>query len=388
MRVIHITTVPKTLFFLCGQAAFLRDHGFEMHVVSSPGDDLDTFASQEKVVSHAIPMRRAISPLQDLITVFRLWKLFRRLKPRVVHSHTPKGGLLGMIASTLARTPVRVYHVHGLPLVTSHGLRRSLLWLTERVSCLLATRVFCVSRSVRELAISLRLVSPSHMSVLANGSINGVDAEVRFRPSRENQSSGMAVRARCGISADAPVVGFVGRIVRDKGVLELAQAWSILRERFPMAHLLMVGAEEAQDPVPPVVMRNLRADPRVHLVGHDRDTPPYFSAMDVLALPTYREGFVVTALEAAAMEVPVVGTNVPGCVDAVVEAETGTVIPARDPGALAEALARYIADPGLRRRHGTQGRARVLRDYSPELIWRALLPVYSGGPHHSVQVKA
>jgi len=376
MRLLHITTVPQSLFFLRGQPGFMRAHGLEVQAVSSPGPELEQFAREESVEVHAVEMRRAISPLRDLGAIARLVEILRRLRPDIVHAHTPKGGLLGMTAAALARVPVRIYHVHGLPMVTSRGVRRALLWSAERASCTLAHRVLCVSNSVRELAVAEGVVGAARIEVLGHGTINGIDAELRFRPDQASVAAGRAERARWGIPDSALVVGFVGRLVRDKGVAEMAEAWRKLRERFPEAHLLVVGPEESQDPLPSGVLEALRADPRVHLTGVRWDTPPLFAAMDIVVLPSYREGFGIVLLEGAAMALPVVGTNIPGCRDAVIDEMTGLLVPAQDCAALEGALARYLCDPHLRRRHGAAGRERVLREFRPQVLWEALLEVY------------
>lgn len=378
VRLVHITTVPQTLFFLRGQAAFFHSNGFEVHAISSPGEDLRRFGDEECVGVHAVPMRRVIAPLHDVVSLCRLWRRFRLLKPDIVHAHTPKAGLLAMLAAALAHVPGRIYHIHGLPLLTSRGLRRLLLGWSDRLACRLAHRVLCVSQSIRELAIAEGLVSAARIEVLGKGSINGVDAEGRFRHSPEVTTAAMQVRRKWKIPTDARVVGFVGRLVREKGVEEVAKAWTVLRQTFPDAHLVMVGGEELHDVVGPEVLRGLREDPRAHLPGHDWETPPLYATMSVLALPTYREGFVVTALEAAAMEVPVVVSNVPGCIDAVVDGETGTLVPVNDWRAVYRAVARYLRDPQLRRCHGVQARERVLRDYRPRLLWEELLLAYRG----------
>ena len=376
MRLLHVTTVPQALFFLRGQPGFMRAHGLEVHAVSSPGPELDQFARDESVEVHAVEMRRAISPVHDLGAITGLIRLLRRLKPDIVHAHTPKGGLLGMAAAALAGVPVRIYHLHCLPMVTSRGVRRALLRIADRASCLLAHRVLCVSSSIRELAIAEGLVDAGRIEVLGHGSINGVDAEGRFRPGPESAAAGRAERARWGIPEDALVIGFVGRVVRDKGIAELAGAWKGLRALFPAAHLLVVGAVESEDPLPPGVMEALQADPRVHLTGVRWDTPPLFAAMDVVVLPSYREGFGVVLLEGAAMALPVVGTDIPGGREALVDEVTGLLVPARDAPALEGALARYLRDPDLRKRHGLAGRERVMRDFRPEAPWAALLEVY------------
>jgi glycosyltransferase involved in cell wall biosynthesis len=308
--------------------------------------------------------------------VAALVRIFRDRRPTIVHAHTPKGGLLGMISAWLARVPVRVYHMRGLPLEGAAGMKRRLLWATERISCALSHQVFCVSHSLRETAIREGICPPAKMRVLAGGSGNGVDASGRFNPERVGGEGRAQTRERLGIPADATVIGFVGRVVRDKGIVEMTQAWSGLRERHPDAHLLLVGPFEPEDPVPADTERLLREDPRVHLAGMDWNTPPLYAAMDFVVLPTYREGFPNVPLEAAAMGLPVIATRVAGCVDAVEEDVTGLLVPAREGAPLAAAMQRYLDDPSLRRRHGEAGRARVRRAFRREVIWECLFGEY------------
>ncbi len=374
---VHITTVPMSLTFLRGQIGFMQARGFDVHVLSSPDKLLTTIAADERVVPHAIPMARRITPLRDLRTVARVWRLLRRLRPAIVHAHTPKGGLLGMIGAWLARTPVRVYHMRGLPFMTATGRRRRLLRTTEWISCRLAQRVICVSQSLRDVAITEGLCSPEKIVVLGGGSGNGVDAMGRFHPAKGAGPDRAAMRARLGIPATALVVGFVGRLVRDKGIVELSDAWQHVRAQVPAAHLLLVGPFEPQDPVPSATVAALHQDPRVHLAGAADDAAPAYRAMDLVVLPTYREGFPNVPLEAAAMELPVVATRIPGCVDAVQAGVTGTLVPPYDAVALADAIERYLGEPALRRDHGRAGRARVLRDFRPEAIWAALYEEYA-----------
>jgi glycosyltransferase involved in cell wall biosynthesis len=371
---VHVTTIPQTLGFLRGQVSYVQGAGFSVHAISSPGPALLDFGLGEHVTVHGVPMTRTITPLRDLLATWRLWLLLRRIRPHVVHSHTPKGGLLGMIAAWLARTPVRIYTIHGSPLLTASGARRRLLRWTERAACTLAHRVLAVGESMRAMAIDEGLCDAGKVKVLRGGSVNGVDATGRFRPFGE--PARLEARSKHGILLDAIVIGFVGRLVREKGLVELADAWAILRERDPHLELLLVGPLEAEDPLPAAVLARLQADPRVHLTGADWDTPPLFSAMDVVALPTYREGFPVVPLEAAAMELPVVTTFAPGCADAVLDGVTGTLVPPRDPAALAAALWRYLSEPSLRRRHGEAGRRRVLSDFGQEAIWQAIVAEY------------
>jgi glycosyltransferase involved in cell wall biosynthesis len=372
--IVHVTTVPVTLHFLTGQAPFVRRFGFSVEAVSSPGPDLSAFAGREGVPVHAIPMTRRITPLQDLVGLWRMCRALRRIRPKIVHAHTPKGGLLGMIAAWLTRTQARIYTMHGSPLLTAVGVRRRLLRWSERTSCRLAHRVLAVSESMRNIAIREGLCEADKIKVLLGGSANGVDARCRFRP--PGKAGRRAAREECGIPPEALVVGFVGRLVREKGIVELATAWERLREEDGGLHLLLVGALEGEDALPPEVVQALRSDGRVRLTGHVSDTARLYAAMDVVALPTFREGFPVVALEAAATALPIVATTVPGCLEAVQDGVTGMLVPPRDPVALAAALRRYLEDSSLRARHGEAARRRVLAEFRPEAMWEAILSEY------------
>lgn len=372
---VHVTTVPMSLTFLKGQVGYMKARGLAVRAISSPGPELDAFSAGEGVPADTVAMSRRISPLADVVALLRLARRLGRLNPDIVHAHTPKGGLLGMMAAALAGAPVRVYHIRGLPFVTAAGLRRRLLWGTEWVSCRLAHQVICVSHSVRAVAVAEGVCPPGKVKVLAGGSGNGVDAIGRFNPVRV-EGAGACTRRDYGIPGDACVLGFVGRIVRDKGVVELAAAWGELRKRHESLHLLLVGPVEPTDPVPAAVVEALRADPRVHWAGTNWDMPPLYAAMDVVVLPTYREGFPNVLLEAAAMGLPVVATRVPGCVDAVRDGVTGLLAEPRDADSLAGQIEVYLRDRDLRSRHGAAARERVLAEFNQEVIWEALYKEY------------
>lgn len=376
-RLLHVTTVPMSLTFLRGQVAYMRDRGFAVHALSSPGEDLVEFGAAHEVPVHAVEMPRRITPGSDLKAISAIADVIREVRPAIVHAHTPKGGLLGMLAAALTRVPVRIYHMRGLPMMTATGPKRVLLSATERVACRLAHLVLCNSHSMRQVAVDEGLCPPGKIRVLLGGSGNGVDASGQFDPASLDPDARATTRSRLGIPADAVVVGFVGRIVRDKGVAELAEAWSRLRGRHPEAHLLMVGPFEPQDPIPSAVESILREDPRVHLAGMDWNTPPLYAAMDLVVLPTYREGFPNVPLEAAAMRLPVIATRIPGCVDAVEDGVTGTLVPVQDSASLADALEGYLTDAALRHRHGKAGRERVLREFRQEAIWEAMHQEYA-----------
>ena len=372
----HVTTVPASLCFFRGQLDYMKERGFAVRAITSPGRDLERFAAEYEIGISAIEMARRITPWADLQAVWAMRRLLRRHRPAIVHAHTPKGGLLGLMAAFSSATPVRIYHMRGLPLTTASGWKRSLLWRTEWLSCQLAHQVLCVSESVRAVALAEKLCEPAKIKVLGHGSGNGVDAARRFNPDAIDADARRGIRAALGVGSDALVIGYVGRIARDKGIVELAEAWRPIREANPNAHLLVIGRFERQDPVPGDTELAMRADPRVHLVGTTREIPRWYAAMDVVVLPTYREGFPNVLLEAAAMRLPVVATRVPGCVDAVEDGTTGILVAPRDACTLTSALQTYLEDPALRRRHGAAGRGRVLVHFRPEAIWDALYLEY------------
>ncbi len=375
-RVLHVFTVPDSLVFLRGQVAFMRERGFEIAVATSPGPKLEAFRQSENVPTYAIEMPRRITPFGDALAITALVRAMRQFAPDIVHAHTPKGGLLGMIAASLAGVHTRIYHMRGLPLMTATGTTRVLLALAERTSCLLSTRVLAVSRSLREYAVAERLASASKILVLGAGSGNGVDCDGLFDPSRFSREERATTRTRFGLTHGDVAVGFVGRLVGDKGVVELLEAWNVVREKHPRARLVVAGVFEERDAVPISVRAALERDPRIRMLGFVEDTPSLYSALDVLVLPTYREGFPNTPLEAASMGLPVVATRVPGCIDAVADELNGILVPPRDAPALAQALDRYLSDPALRERHGEAGRLRAVREFRRDDVWSALATFY------------
>lgn len=376
MRIAHVTTIPVTLGFLRGLIPFLGSKGFDIHVVSAPGKELDAFAESTGVVPHGIQMARRITPMGDIVAILRLARILRASGVQIVHSHTPKGGFVAMLAAFLARCPIRIHHFHGSPYMAARGWRRTVLKTVERVSCALANRVICVSPSLKEQAVRDGLCSREKIVVFGAGSVAGIDAQRKFNPERFDESDKAILKRNLGIPVNAPVIGYVGRIVRDKGVHELSSAWAALRPAFPHSHLVLVGRIEPGDPVDPVTLNQLKADPRVHLVGAVDDPTEYYSIFDVLALPSYREGFGNVNMEAAAMGIPVVSTLIPGCIDSVKNGVTGTLVPPRDAGALRDAIQQYLKDPKLRRKHGLAGRRRILEEFQQEDIWNAIYDEY------------
>ncbi|MCU1326982.1 MAG: putative Capsular polysaccharide biosynthesis glycosyltransferase CapM, partial [Bryobacterales bacterium] len=315
-----------------------------------------------------IKLHPRISPFLDLVAIPRLWRAMWKLSPTIVHAHTLKAGLLGMIAATMARVPVRIFHVHGLPHLGARGLLQPILFLATKMACVLAHRVFCVSPSIMQVLID-EAICPQHKVVVpVNGSCDGIDALESFNPAGTSTVAATAIRALHGIPASAFAMAFIGRLVRHKGLIELCQAWKVLRSNHPTIHLLIVGDFEPEDQIPQHVVQVFRDDRRVHMTGLCTNMPELYKSIDLLVLPSYYEGFPTVLLEAAAMGLPAIATAIPGSVDAVRDNVTGILVPPYNVLELARAIEGYINDPSLGKKHGSQARLRMLSEFRPEPI--------------------
>jgi glycosyltransferase involved in cell wall biosynthesis len=359
--VVGVTTQELCLI-LGARLRVLRRAGFHVTLVSGPGELLERTASRAGVESIALPMRRSIAPLADLISLIRMWWILGDLKPEIVEFSTPKAGLLGMVAASLRGVPRRIYMLRGLKLERSRGFKRWILITAERVACSCAHRVLCNSKSLRAEALALGLAPAAKLLVLGEGSSNGVDVD-RFTPGPS------AVREQFSIPHDALVVGFVGRLTRDKGLPELIQAFDRILRAEPATHLLLVGwFDHAEDALGAALRHRILAHPRIRCTGFVPDTAPFYRAMDLMVLPTWREGFPNAVLEAAATGIPVVTTESTGARDAVVAEVTGLLIPPGFPEAIVESVVKLLRDPERRFRMGRAARAWVTEHYSEERV--------------------
>jgi lipopolysaccharide/colanic/teichoic acid biosynthesis glycosyltransferase len=350
----------------------LSRHGYAVDAFSAGPDPMHADVSANW---HGIEMEREISPIRDLASIVQIWRLMRRLRPQIVNVGTPKAGLLGGLAATLAGVPCRTYTLHGLRLETATGWKRRLLTITERISCKSAHRVLCVSNSLRDRAVELGIVSPDKIVVPANGTADGIAIE-RFRPTAETASCARRLRCDLQIPDSAPVIGFVGRFTRDKGIAELYSAFGALRQRYPELRLLLVGEFEEGDPVSAELRQQIESDTKIVRPGFVADAAAYYHLMDVLVLPTYREGFPNVPLEAQAAGIPVVTTTATGAIESVIPGQTGLLVPVGDSNALADAVGRLLEDDSLRRQMGRAGQEWVAREFQPEKVWQAVLNEY------------
>lgn len=358
---------------LAGQLAWMRAQGFKVAVACAPGPDLEATAEREGVEVFPVPFAREIAPVKDLRSLSALVGVMRYWCPNLVNAGTPKAGLLGMLAARVCHVPVRIYTLRGLRLETTAGAMRRVLGVTERIASNCAHEVVAISHSLAARHAALGLAPADKVRVLGSGSSNGIQAE-RFITSPA--STVASLRERLRLPEDVPVIGFVGRFTRDKGITELIDAFEFVRAEVPEARLLLVGDFEEGDSVPESTVERIQLHPAIVQAGFLHDTAPAYALMDVLAFPSYREGFGNVTIEAGAAGLPVAGFRATGTVDAVVDGETGTLVEVGDTAGLAAALTRYLMDRSLRRAHGEAGQRRAREEFAPERIWAALLAEY------------
>lgn len=378
-KLLYATTASISTLLFKGRLTYFKNKGFDVHLASSPGKELEDRHKEEGITIHPLPMRREISIFYDIPSFVRAYLLVRRLKPDIVDVGAGKAGLLFILSAFLCRVPCRVYTMRGLRFETIGGILNRILRGLDRIICACAHKVICISPSLRQKAIELQLGPPDKFVVIGSGSSRGVSIEwFAFTPERQAQVE--YLRQKLGLASTSPlppVVGFVGRLVRDKGIKELIQAYFLLKNRFPSLRLLLVGEFEEGDPIDIETRQLIKETPEIITVGFVDDPVPYYYLMDILAFPTHREGFGNVSIEANAAGKPVVTTDATGAIDSVINGVTGYIVPKGNAKALADAIARLLENPDLARQMGEAGRKRVIAEFQPEQIWQGIEKLYA-----------
>lgn len=374
-KLVLAVTTTHALVYLRGQVRAMVERGFDVTVLAPEDPGGSAQVSGEGGTMVPIPFLRDPSPFRDLECLVRTLRVLRSVRPDVVNAGTPKAGFVVLLAAVLSRVPARIYTLRGLRFSGETGVRRHLFRGLEWLTSACAHVVICISPSLRAEAIDEGVAAPEKMVVLGAGSSNGVALD-HYSPSPKLAEEGARLRAQYGIPAQAPIVLFVGRLARDKGIGELAEAWQAIGSAFPGAYLVLAGESEQRELWPQVARDVLQNGPRIILLGRVGDPAPWYDAATVVALPSWREGFGNVLTEGSAMQRPVVATDVTGCRDAVLDGITGRLVPPRDAGALAAAVMAYLADPTMAQVHGSAGRARVVKEFDSQVIWRAQAELY------------
>ena len=375
-KIIRTATVPLSLDIFCRGLLRELSHEFEVVVVSSPLYELDNIAHREGVRTVAVPMERKISPLKDLVSLMRLVSVFRKERPDMVHSITPKAGLLSMLAAWLTRVPVRVHTFTGLVFPYVRGWKRPVLWFTDRLTALCATHVIPEGEGVRNDLLRFH-VTKKYLKVLGNGNLRGIDLTYYTRSS-EILEKASALRAHFDISGSDFVFLFVGRLDRDKGITELVRAFRRLEKEGADVHLLLAGSAEADGkPLPQATWHMIAASPRIHLSdGWLDDVRPWYAAADALVHPSYREGFPNVVIEAGAMELPAIVTNINGSREIIHDEQNGVIVNSHDETELYEAMKDFILHPWEVSAMASVAREKVATRYDQNYVRQCLKDFY------------
>lgn len=367
-----VTTIPSTLNFFRGQLAYLSDM-FEIVAISSDKAALENFGDTEGIETHYIPMMRSISLLHDFKSLIKIISFFSKNKPDVVHGNTPKASFLSMCAAWITRVRVRIYMCHGLRYQGCTGLKRKLLMNMERITCWCATTVVCVSYGIQNQLISDRICPKRKLRIIRNGSVNGVD--MNWYDRNRIHVPGI-LRKQFSIPDQNLVFLFVGRIVRDKGIKELVTAFGKLEKQYSDISLLLVGAYENLDPIDVATKEMIDNDSNIRPVGIQSDVRPFYGLADVLVLPSYREGFGMVLIEAGAMKLPCITTDIVGCNEIIVNGQNGLIIPKQDADALYEAMKYMYEHPQKRLAMASCARKMITSRYRQQNVWKATLDMY------------
>jgi len=347
-----------------------------MFIICSPSNELEAYSKSQVFKYKEIEILRRISVLKDIKAITKIYKYIKVNKIDIVNGHSPKGALLSMIAAYLAGVPKRIYFRHGLVYETSHGAKRFLLKSIDRLTALCSTNVVCVSPSLYKKSLKDNLYSRNKQIILSKGTCNGINIH-KFNPDNLDESKKNNLKKGLNILGESLVIGFVGRLVRDKGIIELVKAFQSLSEKRNDLYLLLVGMFEERDALPDDVKNEIIDNSRILYTGYVNNSQIeyYYSMMDIFILPSYREGFPTSILEASAMKLPIITTRATGCKDAIIENFTGLFIHINS-NEIIKSIDLLLNDKDERQRLGENGRSFVVENFEQTIIWKEIEKLY------------
>lgn len=376
-KLIRITTVPISLDkLLTGQLRYMSTF-YDVIAVSSDKKHLDEIGKKENIKTFHLEMSRKITPISDFIAVIKLFLFLRKERPFIIHTHTPKAGIVGMLASRLAGVPHRLHTVAGLPLLEATGTKRKLLDFVEKLTYSCATKVYPNSHGLAEIILQNKYTAAHKLKVIANGSSNGIDTEF-FNPNLFSKAQQDQLMKELGLTTSDFVFVFVGRLVADKGINEMIAAFKLVNEKYPNAKLLLVGNYESDlDPLLPLTLKQIQTNKNIISFGFQSDVRPYFSIADTLVFPSYREGFPNVVMQAGAMDLPAIVSNINGCNEIIVEGQNGTIIPVKNTTAIVEKMELLLTDKSYFQELQSNARQMIVTRYEQKVVWGAILQEYS-----------
>lgn len=375
-KLIRITTIPSSLrTLLKGQHRFMSDH-YEVIGIASQNDSLAEVRQNEGIKTYAVEMTRTITPLKDLKAVIKLYRIFKKEQPFIVHTHTPKAGTVGMLAAKLAGVPHRLHTIAGLPLLEAKGNKRKLLNAVEKFTYKCATLILPNSFGLERIIIEENFTKPNKLKVIGNGSSNGIDTK-HYDVALVSEAKKQKLKQELNISKNDIVFIFIGRIVKDKGINELVSAFDTLSKTNNNCKLLLVGSRENHlDPLLPETEQLIKENPQIIATGVQKDIRPYVAVSHVLAFPSYREGFPNVVLQASCMELPCIVSDINGCNEIIEHNVNGLIIPVKNEEALQQAMQYMIDHPEKRNAMVQFSRSRILERYKQEYVWNEMLKLY------------
>ena len=374
-KLFRITTVPISVEKLLGKQLSFMDRYFDVTAISSDQVYLERVGKELGVKTHTINMTRKITPVEDLKSLWTMYAYFRKEKPEIVHSHTPKAGLIGMLAAKLAGVKIRLHTVAGLPLMETTGLKRKVLNLVEKLTYSCATKVYPNSKGLHDFILEEKLGTADKIQVIGNGSTNGIDT-AHFSPESYSVSEKAQLRQELEIEVSDFVFVFVGRLVKDKGINELVSAFmKIQTNSSKKLKLLLVGPlEQDLDPLAPDVLQTIDSNPDIISLGFQKDVRPYFAIGNALVFPSYREGFPNVVLQALSMGIPALVSDINGCNEIVQDGYNGSIFPAKDEIALQKSMEQILTDH-FYETVKANSRSSIMK-YEQQVIWNLLKENY------------
>lgn len=376
-NVLHVVNVYFVIpYFLGDQLIHFFKKGYKEYIICSPSEEIKQYSNSHHFFYKEVPVLRKISLFKDVEAVLLICAYIKSNKIDVVTGHTPKGALLSMIAAYIMRVPIRLYFRHGLVYETSFGLKRFLLISMDRLSAKLSTRVVCVSPSVYKKSLCDKLNIERKQVLLSKGTCNGIDLK-QFSRDRLDLIAVEKLREKLSIPKDSFVVGFVGRLVKDKGIIELVDAFQDIQKKKLNVILLLVGMLEVRDALPLEIVDRINNSQCIVCTGcvDNNNIQLYYALMDVFVLPSYREGFPTSVLEASSMGLPVVTTKATGCVDSIISQETGLFVE-HNKLDIINAIEFYMNNSILRKEHGDGGRKFVESNFEQHIVWSEIEKLY------------
>ncbi|EFK35845.1 glycosyltransferase family 4 protein [Chryseobacterium gleum] len=352
---------------------------FDVIGVSSPGKELEEVKNDEGIEIRAIDMSRKITPIKDIKSLWNTYKLLKKEKPQIVHTHTPKAGIVGMLAARMAGVPHRLHTVAGLPLMEVKGVKRQVLDFVEKLTYASATKIYPNSKGLSDYIIQHKYTDKYKLRVIGNGSSNGIDTSF-FSPLQVSEDQKMLLKKELKIEDSDFVFVFVGRLVGDKGINELIKAFSAFNKNENEQHskLLLVGPlEQDLDPLSPDTLKEIETNRDIISVGFQKDVRPYFAISDALVFPSYREGFPNVVMQAGAMELPSIVSDINGCNEIIIENQNGVIIPVKDSERLQKEMEKMISDRDYYEALKKNARPMIEDRFEQSVIWNAILTEYN-----------